>query len=128
MRFSAGTPFDDVTRKPNFEGGYNAVLLKYGEYLKGLAAKRKATLADSIIISNSSFSDLAGGFALADEKENKGYYNVEKMVVTNCRFTGGKGVLLNVYRGGNDESTLGPKLKFNNPTLALHFYGNDLLI
>jgi hypothetical protein len=40
------SPFDDVTRKPNFEGGYNAVLLKYGEYLKGLAAKRKLTLAD----------------------------------------------------------------------------------
>ena len=40
------SPFDDVTRKPNFEGGYNAVLLKYGEYLKGLAVKRKATLAD----------------------------------------------------------------------------------
>jgi lysophospholipase L1-like esterase/flagellar basal body rod protein FlgB len=40
------SPFDDVTRKPNFEGGYNAVLLKYGDYLKGLAAKRKATLAD----------------------------------------------------------------------------------
>ena len=40
------SPFDDVTRKPNFDGGYNAVLLRYGAYLKELAAKRKASIAD----------------------------------------------------------------------------------
>ena len=40
------SPFDDVTRKPNFEGGYNAVLLKYGEFVKELAAKEGGTVAD----------------------------------------------------------------------------------
>jgi lysophospholipase L1-like esterase len=40
------SPFDDVTRKPNFEGGYNNVLLKYGDYVKELAAKKVAMVAD----------------------------------------------------------------------------------
>ena len=31
-----------MTRKPNFEGGYNAVLVRYGEFLKDLAAKEGA--------------------------------------------------------------------------------------
>ena len=40
------SPFDDVTRSPVFEGGYNAVLLKYGEFVKELAKKEGATVAD----------------------------------------------------------------------------------
>ena len=40
------SPFDDVTRKPTFEGGYNAVLVKYGEFLKQLATEEHVDLAD----------------------------------------------------------------------------------
>ncbi len=40
------SPYDDVTRAPNFEGGYNAVLIKYGQYLKDLAPKEGLTIAD----------------------------------------------------------------------------------
>jgi lysophospholipase L1-like esterase len=40
------SPYDDVTREPNFEGGYNAVLVRYGEFLKQLAAEEKLTVAD----------------------------------------------------------------------------------
>lgn len=40
------SPYDDITRKPNFEGGYNAVLVRYGQYLKELADKEKLGLAD----------------------------------------------------------------------------------
>ena len=40
------SPFDDVTRAPNFEGGYNQVLLKYGDYVKELASKNGALVAD----------------------------------------------------------------------------------
>ena len=40
------SPYDDVTRKPNFEGGYNSVLLKYGDFLKDLAGRSGATTAD----------------------------------------------------------------------------------
>ena len=40
------SPFDDVTRAPRFEGGYNAVLLRYGEFVKELAKQEGATVAD----------------------------------------------------------------------------------
>lgn len=40
------SPFDDVTRPPTFEKGYNAVLVRYGDFLKELAEKEHAQLAD----------------------------------------------------------------------------------
>jgi lysophospholipase L1-like esterase len=40
------SPFDDITRKPTFEGGYNAVLIRYGEFVRSLASKEGATVAD----------------------------------------------------------------------------------
>ncbi len=40
------SPFDDITRAPNFEGGYNAVLIRYGEWVKDYAQKIGATVAD----------------------------------------------------------------------------------
>jgi lysophospholipase L1-like esterase len=46
ITFIEPSPFDDVTRKPNFEGGYNGVLLKYSDYLKQLAAQNGGTVAD----------------------------------------------------------------------------------
>ena len=40
------SPYDDVTRTPLFEGGYNQVLLRYSDFLKQLAADQKLGLAD----------------------------------------------------------------------------------
>lgn len=41
------SPYDDVTQAPRIaEGGYNAVLRKYGDYLATLAMKRRSSLAD----------------------------------------------------------------------------------
>ncbi len=40
------SPYDDVTRKPNFGDGYNQVLIRYGEFVKELARKDGATVAD----------------------------------------------------------------------------------
>ena len=40
------SPYDDVTRAPVFEGGYNGVLLRYSDFLKQLASDEKVGLAD----------------------------------------------------------------------------------
>ncbi len=40
------SPFDDVTRPPSVEGGYNAVLLRYGGFVNELAAERGLGAAD----------------------------------------------------------------------------------
>ncbi len=40
------SPFDDVTRPPQFSGGYNAVLVRYGQFLAELAKSENLNLAD----------------------------------------------------------------------------------
>lgn len=40
------SPFDDVTWPPQFEGGYNSVLVRYGQYVRELAEKRKFGVVD----------------------------------------------------------------------------------
>jgi lysophospholipase L1-like esterase len=40
------SPYDDVTRPPGFEGGYNAVLVRYGQFLEQLAEKKHLDIAD----------------------------------------------------------------------------------
>jgi hypothetical protein len=40
------SPFDDVTQPPKFAGGYNQVLVRYGEFVKELAGRNGASIAD----------------------------------------------------------------------------------
>lgn len=40
------SPYDDVTRPPTFEGGYNQVLVRYGQFLKELAGRESLDAAD----------------------------------------------------------------------------------
>jgi lysophospholipase L1-like esterase len=40
------SPYDDVTRDPGFEGGYNAVLVRYGQFIKELAQRQGLDVAD----------------------------------------------------------------------------------
>ena len=77
----------------------------------------KSTLADSLIVRNSIFHHLSGsGIDLSAEKDDKGIYNAEYTLITNCVFTNLMGTAINIYRGGNDESTLGPFVKIDHCT------------
>ena len=40
------SPYDDMTRPPRFEGGYNAVLVRYGQFIKDLAQQQNLGVAD----------------------------------------------------------------------------------
>lgn len=40
------SPYDDVTRAPTFEGGYNAVLLRYSDFVQDLSRSEGLTVAD----------------------------------------------------------------------------------
>jgi lysophospholipase L1-like esterase len=40
------SPFDDVTRAPTFEGGYNATLLRYSDFVQSLAQREGLSVAD----------------------------------------------------------------------------------
>jgi lysophospholipase L1-like esterase len=62
------SPFDDVTRKPNFEGGYNAVLLRYGDFLKQYAEVESLDTADlNTGVVNATMKAYASDPALAEK-------------------------------------------------------------
>lgn len=70
----------------------------------------KGSLADSIIVRNSVFSKSYRGFSLADEKDDMGKYNADNIVFQNTVFSDFTQFVIDFYRGGNDESTLGGAL------------------
>lgn len=79
----------------------------------------KSMVADSIVIRNSYFSgNNAGHIIMNEEKNDRGYYNAEKIILHKNTFTAVRGMLLDIYRGGNDESTLGPKLSVTGNTFT----------
>ena len=61
------SPYDDVTKPPMFPGGYNAVLLRYGQFLKELAPAENLTIADL----NTSVSQELGKAQSIDPKAGK---------------------------------------------------------
>lgn len=86
----------------------------------GLAAIRgeKSTFSPKVIVRNSFFHDMSGeAINFAGEKDDKGKYSVEELYIDNCIFYRLLGSALNVYRGGNDESTSGPMVTVNHCTV-----------
>lgn len=85
------------------EGGFFAV--------KGT----QATFAGRVEIRNSLFRDLSGDAVnYAAERDDKGRYNADDMVIENCSFYRILGLPINIYRGGSDESTAGPYVTIRN--------------
>ena len=69
----------------------------------------KSTFGDSVVFDHCIFRNMSGAaIDLSAEKEDKGIYNAEIVMVRNCVFTNMLAGAINVYRGGNDESTTGP--------------------
>lgn len=77
----------------------------------------QSTFADTVSFTNSTFEDISGiAINLSAEREDKGKYNAEYIILENCLFNGVMGSALDLYRGGNDESTAGPYLKVDHCT------------
>ena len=75
----------------------------------------KTSVADSIIISKSSFIQGSGIlFKMNQELGKKGYYNVEQLFISNNQFKDYQGQVLDLVRTGNDESTMGPIVRITN--------------
>lgn len=85
-------------------------IIKFGQVLKAY----KETFADSISFVGCNISDCANGIVLAAEINDKGDYNTEFLTVENCRFEKVKADVINYYRGGYDESTIGGNLLVKN--------------
>jgi poly(beta-D-mannuronate) lyase len=78
----------------------------------------KNTFADTISIQNSKFKTISGNIMLLNkETDDAGIYNAEYVILKNNTFTDVQGVLLDLYRGGTDESTFGPFFEMNHNVL-----------
>lgn len=77
----------------------------------------KNTLADTISITNSNFKTISGNvMALDRETDDIGIYNAEYVILKNNSYQNIDGAALILYRGGKDESTIGPVLKIDHCT------------
>ena len=74
----------------------------------------KAAFADTISINNSSIKNCLEGILLNTEIDAKGDYNAEFVLITNSTFDNIQSSVLNYYRGGYDESTIGGNLVLKN--------------
>ncbi len=87
----------------------------FANYTGTFFTAAKTSVAGSITISGCSFKNGGGTvFNFSNEDDKKGYYNVEKLSITNSTFSNYTGQILTMLRGGNDESTMGPHLIFRN--------------
>lgn len=74
----------------------------------------KGSMADSIIFVNSTIKNCKNGVELAAETDDKGDYNAEVVHLENCEFENIQSNVINFYRGGYDESTIGGCLTVKN--------------
>jgi len=78
----------------------------------------KSSLADSIVVRNSTFRDISGSvISAAAETEDFGQYNVEYLDILDNEFERVGGPIADVYRGGRDESTFGPFVRIEGNKL-----------
>lgn len=95
----------------------NCEFSDYNESNNGAFKAGKSTFSDSLVVTNSVFHHMSGaGLDLSAEKDDKGFYNAEYIIVRNCTFTNMLSGAINIYRGGNDESTLGPFVTIDHCT------------
>lgn len=78
----------------------------------------KSTMADRISIARSRFSDVSGAILKLDlETDDYGIYNAEYVSISDSSFRNVQGALVDLYRGGTDESTFGPHFSLRNSEL-----------
>lgn len=78
----------------------------------------KDSFADTISINNSIIKNCKNGLSLAAENDDLGEYNAEFVYVTNTKFDTVPNAIVEYYRGGYDESTIGGNLVFQNNTIS----------
>mgnify|MGYP003634300229 CR=1 FL=1 len=81
---------------------------------KSVLEVSKGSFADTISISNSVIKNCKKGLCLNKENDAKGDYNAEFVLISNSEFNKIDENVLNYFRGGYDESTIGGNLLITN--------------
>ena len=78
----------------------------------------KGSFADTVSVANSIIKNCERGIMLNKETNDGGDYNCEFVTITNSTFDNVQEVVLDYYRGGYDESTIGGNLALENNTFT----------
>ena len=78
----------------------------------------KYSFAEHIILRGSTFKNCNNGIELSEEIEDKGDYNAENITINDCHFSDIDKNVLDYYRGGYDESTVGGNLSITKSTFT----------
>ena len=81
---------------------------------KNILNTYRGSFADSISFTNTTMKNCTNGLVLAAETDDKGDYNAEFVRIVNCEFENIHKDVINFYRGGYDESTIGGNLLVQN--------------
>ncbi len=92
----------------------NCEISKFNYVLKAY----KESMSDEIVFRNCTIKNCANGIELSEETNDKGDYNVEFLTIDNCKFEDVRANVIDYYRGGYDESTIGGNLLVTNSTFT----------
>ncbi len=74
----------------------------------------KESFSDSITFVDSEITNCNNGIELSGETDDTGDYNVEYLTIEDCTFENVSANVIDYYRGGYDESTIGGNLMVTN--------------
>lgn len=114
-----GTATQDAlqTLEENMSSAYNVIITnsKLANF-KSILNSSKSSFADTIKISKSSFKNFKQGIQLANETDDTGEYNAEYVIIEDSKFEQIEESVIDYYRGGYDESTIGGNLIITGST------------
>ncbi len=113
------TQYAFATLKKNMSSLYNlsvsnCEISQFNYILKAY----KESMSDDIVFSDCFLKNCNNGIELSEETNDKGDYNVEFLTIDNCQFENIPANVIDYYRGGYDESTIGGNLKVYNNTFT----------
>lgn len=119
MLMGENTQYAFASLKKNMSSLYNLTVenteISHFDYV---LKAYKESFSDAIIFRNSTLKDCQNGIELSEETNDKGDYNVEFLTINNCQFDNIKSNVIDYYRGGYDESTIGGNLSIMDCTFT----------
>ncbi|MEB8346144.1 DUF4957 domain-containing protein [Flavobacteriaceae bacterium KMM 6898] len=104
-----------TTLDKNMSKAYNLFLDNVKiENFQSVLEVSKGSFADTVSVANSTIKNCERGFMLNKETNDGGDYNAEFVAITNSTFDNINEIVLDYYRGGYDESTIGGNLTLKN--------------
>lgn len=78
----------------------------------------KQSFSERVTFDKTTISNCENGIELSEETNDRGDYNTEYLTINNCNFNNVKQNVIDYYRGGYDESTIGGNLLVSNSTFT----------